>query len=517
MAPQSDFAESYGSPSKCDALLWDTLQNRAINSPNSTALVSAHQQGTCFKDLRSQDIQRGALQDSATWTYARLMDSSLALADQLFDLGLRSGDVFVAFIPNSVEWAALLWACARLQVAFAPLNPAFVERPDDLQHIMNTLRPKGVVCAVRSFAEAIDAAIETYQRQPLAVRIYLQGEGHAEDDWICFSNLELQEDRRQTSKTVSPSLSGDKHRSNEPAMILMTSGTTTLPKACPHTTANLHAQSGVVSGIRQVASDRKFLVLGPLFHIQSIWNVLMAWRVGAAVVLPSPTFEADAALNTLAHFECTHMSCGPSMVSALVAHPSFSKDGYEYLQSLALGSDLISRDLVELCRERFRAQKVFAGWGMSESSGCIVLAAGKDVSWHEGTPTVGYVTPGNAVRVCKPGTRTPVKKGETGELHIGGNATIGGYFNGSHGAMNDAFYLSNDINWLATGDLALMDDSEAIFIKGRIKDMIIRGGENISPAAMESCIDAIGGVKVCHTSGASCAPVAFADTNYSPK
>ena len=445
------------------------------------------------------------------------MDSSLALADKLFNLGLRSGDVFVAFIPNSVEWAALLWACARLQVAFAPLNCAFVERSDDLRHIMNTLRPKGVVCAVRSFAEAIDAAIETYQRQPLAARIYLQGEGHPEDNWICFSNLELQEDRRQTSKNVLPSLSADPTRTNDPAMILVTSGTTSLPKACPHTTANLHAQSVVVSGIRQVRPDRKYLIMGPLFHIQSIWNVLMAWRVGAAVVLPSPTFEAGAALNTLAQFECTHMSCGPSMVSALVAHPSFSKDGYGHLQSMALGSDLISRDLVELCRERFRAQKVFAGWGMSESIGCIVLGAGKDVSWHEGTPTVGYVTPGNSVRVCKPGTRTPVKKGETGELHIGGNATIGGYTSGSHGAMNDAFYLSNGINWLATGDLALMDDSEAIFIKGRIKDMIIRGGENISPAAMESCINAIGGVKVCHDSGVSCAPVAFADTNYSPK
>jgi acyl-CoA synthetase (AMP-forming)/AMP-acid ligase II len=517
MVPQSDLAESYGSPSKCDSLLWDTLQNRAINSPNSTALVSAHQQGTCLKDLTSRDLQQGALQDSATWTYARLMDSSLALADQLFDLGLRSGDVFVAFISNSVEWAALLWACARLQVTFAPLNPAFIERPDDLQHIMNTLRPKGVICADRSSVAAIDAAIETYQGQSLAARIYLQGEGHPEDDLICFSDLELQEDRGQTSKNVSPPLTGAKDRSNEPAMVLVTSGTTSLPKACPHTAANLHAQSDVFSGIRQVRPDRRFLILGPLFHIQSVWNVLMAWRAGAAVILPSPTFEAGAALKSLAYFECTHMSCGPSMVSALVAHPSISKDGYEHLQSMALGSDLISRDLVELCREKFRAQKVFAGWGMSESIGCIVLGAGKDVMWHEGTPTVGYVTPGNAVRVCKPGTRTPVKKGETGELHIGGNTTIGGYTNGSRGAVNDVFYLSDGINWLATGDLALMDDSEAIFIKGRIKDMIIRGGENISPAAMESCINAIGGVKVCHNSGVSCAPVAFADTNYSPK
>jgi acyl-CoA synthetase (AMP-forming)/AMP-acid ligase II len=429
------------------------------------------------------------------------MEASLELADGLFDLGLRSGNTLVAFIWNSVEWAVLLWACARLQVAFAPLNPAFIERKDDLRHIMNTLRPKGVVCVDRASAVAIDAAIETYQREPLAAAFYLHDDGsHVEDHWKLLAELSRKKDHCCQKPTVilpSSLFNDDKNRVNDPAMILITSGTTSLPKACPHTAANLHAQSDVFRDIRNIRPNHKFLILGPLFHIQAVWNVLMAWRAGAAVCLPSPTFEAGAAVKCLASsFGCSHISCGPSMVSALLAHPEFLEDGYGHVESMALGSDLISRELIELCQKRFRAQKVFAGWGMTESIGCIVLGAGQDVVWHDGTPTVGYATPGNAVRVCEPGTRSLVKKEETGELHIGGESTIRGYVNGSQGTGNEAFYEAEGRSWFATGDLALMDDSGAIFVKGRIKDMIIRGGENISPAAMESCIDDIKGVKV---------------------
>ncbi|PVH96829.1 acetyl-CoA synthetase-like protein [Periconia macrospinosa] len=496
MATENALAESYGLPSRCDTLLWDTLQEIADTLPDSIALISAHQQKSCLIELRSRRTPPKAIRDCSTWTYAQLMKESLALADQLFDLGLRAGDTFVAFMWNSVEWAALLWACARLQVAFAPLNPNFLERPEELGHIMNTLLPKGIMCADGSCTEIINVILGTNQRHNVTVRIYLHREARLDDGWLRFADLGFKKRGSQDLTSVFSPPSGDIKRVHDPALVFATSGTTDLPKACPHTSANLYAASDVFRDIRLVHQNHRFLVLGPLFHIQAVWNVLVAWRAGATVCLPSPTFDAGEAIRSLRIFRCSHISCGPSMIAALLAHPDFSTDGYEHIQSMALGSDLISRDLVELCKKTFRAQNVYVGWGMSETVGGIVLGAKQDVIWHDGTPTIGYVTPGSSVRVCKPGSHTLVKKGETGELHIEGNSTTRGYVNGAQGAQNDAFYSSDGRHWFATGDLALMDSSGAIFVKGRIKDMIIRGGEKISPVAVENCINTIEGVKV---------------------
>lgn len=500
MVTKSIFAESYGSPLKFDNLLWETLQETANTAPECIALISAHQPEGCLTGLESQFTRPRTIHNSWTWTYAQLMKASLVLADHLFHLGLRPGDTFVAFMWNSVEWTALLWACARLRVAFVPLNPDFLGRPEDLRHIMKILLPKGVICADGSCTKLIDAALETNQMPKVTARIYLQRKALLDDGWLRFKDLGLNFDRAQDPASVLSSPSSDGNRVHDPAKILVTSGTTDLPKACPHTSSNLYAGTDVFRDIRRVHQNHRFLVLGPLFHIQSVWNVLMAWRAGATVCLPSPTFDAGEAIRSLRTFRCSHISCGPSMIAALLAHPDFSTDGYEHIQSMALGSDLISRDLVELCKKTFRAQKVYVGWGMSESIGGILLGAEQDVIWHDGTPTIGYVTPGSSVRVCIPGTHTLVKRGETGELHIEGNSTIRSYINEEQCAQNNSFYPSDGKNWFATGDLAFMDSSGAIFVKGRIKDMIIRGGEKISPVALENCIDAIKGVKVRHNS-----------------
>jgi acyl-CoA synthetase (AMP-forming)/AMP-acid ligase II len=517
MADNSDFAESYGLPSRCDTLLWDTLQETVNTVPNNVALISAHQQKSCLTELRAQPTQPKAIHDCSTWTYAQLMEVSLALANHLFDLGLRAGDTFVALLENSVEWAALLWACARLQVAFAPINPDFLKRPEDLRHIINTLMPKGVLCADGSCTKIIDVTLDTDPRHTVTARIYLHGEARHDDGWLRFADFGLKSDRSQNPASALSSSSYDQKRVHDPAIIFATSGTTDLPKACPHTSSNLYAQTSIIGNLRHIDQNYKFLILGPLFHIQSVSSVLVAWRAGSTVCFPSPTFDAGEALRTLESFRCSFISCGPSMVAALLGHPEFSTDGYEHIKAMVLGSDIISQDLVELCKKTFRAKKIYVAWGMSESIGCISIAAEQDIKWHEGTPTIGYVTPGSSVRVCIPGTHTLVKKGETGELHIEGNSTIRGYVNGMQCAQNDAFYSSDGKNWFATGDLALMDSSGAIFVKGRVKDMIIRGGEKISPAAMENCIATIEGAKVSHISCAYCVLLTHTDAHRSPR
>lgn len=429
------------------------------------------------------------------------MEASSTLARGLSDLALGAGDTFAAFLRISVEWAILLWSCARLGVAFAPINPAFLERPDDLRHILRVLLPKDVLCLGSGFAKHVDAACDEIPRASATVRIALRKESPLRHGWMLFEEIARCTEPLESSPHAATSVRDvSTSIAEQAAMVLLTSGTTSLPKACPYTAHNLHAQSIAFQHIRQMRPHHECLILGPLFHIQSVWNTLMAWRAGAAICLPCSSYDAAGAIKGIGLATCSHMSCGPSMIRAMITHPDSSERGYAHIKALALGSDIISHGLIVDSQQAFRAQKVFAGWGMTETIGCISLSTEQTMLWHDGTPNFGFVTPGNAARICRPAGRELVRRGELGELHVSGAAVIRGYMEGVRLKHDDSFYTKGGRDWFVTGDLSVMDEVGSIYIKGRTKDMVIRGGENLIPAAMEDLLNGIEGIKVRYSS-----------------
>lgn len=161
-----------------------------------------------------------------------------------------------------------------------------------------------------------------------------------------------------------------------------------------------------------------------------------------------------------------------------------------------MGADKVSKDLVRQCEDTSIPDKVANGWGMTEGIGILGSEFEEPPAWREGELSIGHVLPGAAVRVCEPKTTELVERGVSGELHISGPQVLAGYYTGEKIVQNDSFYKKGGRTWFKTGDAVVMDDGGNIFLTGRFKDLIIRGGENIHPGLIEGCLNALPGVQV---------------------
>lgn len=155
-----------------------------------------------------------------------------------------------------------------------------------------------------------------------------------------------------------------------------------------------------------------------------------------------------------------------------------------------MGSTVISPEIYAAAshKSRLGAKYVLNGFGMSEGIPALGTVLSEDVKINAGCLSVGKPTPGTSIRICKPGTRQVLSKGEVGELHFGGDILIAEYLSGDC----SVFYADDQGHWLATGDQARMDTDGAIYVLGRYKDIIIRGGENLSPALIEASLNKAG-------------------------
>ena len=188
------------------------------------------------------------------------------------------------------------------------------------------------------------------------------------------------------------------------------------------------------------------------------------------------------------------MPAVPVMIQALLAHSAFNIEKTRSLHSVYLSGTLVQLSLVELCKTRLDAKYAIPTFGMTEGVDAILWPAGIEPKVHESHCGLGTVAPGAKIRVCPPGSRSPVRRGELGELHVSNPRMIKGYIN----VKSESFYTGEDgkTAWFVTGDQAMMDDEGVVYIMGRYKDLIIRGGENISAAAVESCMGKMNGVAV---------------------
>lgn len=222
----------------------------------------------------------------------------------------------------------------------------------------------------------------------------------------------------------------------------------------------------------------------------------MAWRAGAAVVFPSATYDASAIVDALNNLPCTHISCTPSVMFSLMSQPQFSKNGYENLQSVAMGAELVTKDLIERCYEAFKLKKVINGWGMTEGISKLGAELEEPAAWRDGILSIGHVIPNSNIRICDPESMQVVGNDAVGELHVSGLTVISGYYSKGELYQTDSFYQENDKTWFKTGDSVVMDKQGYVYFEGRYKDLIVRGGENVNPSIIEACLSKIPGVEV---------------------
>jgi acyl-CoA synthetase (AMP-forming)/AMP-acid ligase II len=398
------------------------------------------------------------------------------LASQLIHKGTRPGDRVIVALHNQVEWCIAFWATAYLECQFVPLDPRSLVRGSDAAHFIRTIRPHVVLVATSQIAAAVDEALELVPRPP-PIRLLVESTGKLEHPWDSMATLLAQAPQQATQIPCSPQAAGVE----DTAIIFFTSGTGALPKACPLNTVNITAPAYATAMSLGMRPGHHLCQHLPGFHIFSVVMTLAAWLQGAAVVFPSPAFDPGASIRTMEVTSDLHVPCVPTMVQAIADHMRASQS-FPSLTSMLLGGTVISKHDLDLAKA-VGPKRLAVGYGMSEGVLTLLnVQHGRTAApQSKGQVSVGVAISGARIKICRQGTRVAIRRGDIGELHQGGLPVFGGYLD----QLEDSCYKEEDVNFIATGDQAFMDDKGHVYILGRYKDVIIRGGENISPARIE--------------------------------
>jgi acyl-CoA synthetase (AMP-forming)/AMP-acid ligase II len=500
--PSRELAECHGDiPLDLPQDLWELFEATAAKHPDHEAVVSLWQSDPSIasSSSNSSDTDSTKVEDSAPyirWTYRDLHHRCEFLAQWLLQRGCRPGMRLVVVLWNSAEWALFLWVAARLRMVFVPLDPRLM--PDNAQYFLETTDPAVLVVQDGETEDVIQKTAAASLANVM-VRITCSPLSSSPDVWTPLPYPSPDNMVAGVSHVPEPDLQEPVNTNHfasgyldDPVLIVFTSGTTSRPKGCVHTKENLWYELHDYDPNPPDYFDR-WLVHTPVSHIFAFNNSVRGWRLGDTVVFPSKTFDVQSTLNALVKEQCTVMAAVPALIKAILAQPTFPGKEALNLKYVTLGSTIITRDDIQLCKEKLGSNEAIQAFGMSEGAP-VVSWLRKDPmlvdGYHAG---VGKVLPGARLRICAQGSREPLRRNEIGELHIGGPIVVKNYLNS---ADPSSFYSDKYGNWLITGDQASIDDDGVLHITGRYKDIIIRAGENIPPMKIEHVLSEIPGVIV---------------------
>ncbi|NKQ58310.1 AMP-binding protein [Amycolatopsis sp. K13G38] len=414
---------------------------------------------------------RDALVDRAAgrrWTYAELAAEVDALALGLHEMGVRKGDRVGIWAPNCAEWTFTQYATAKLGAILVNINPAY--RSHELEFVLGQAGISVLIAAERFKTSDYAAMIDEVRPRCQALRevVLLGG-----DAWN--SLLE-----RGRAADPAP-LSAIQLAADDPINIQYTSGTTGFPKGATLSHHNILNNGFFVGELCHYTEQDKICIPVPFYHcFGMVMGNLAATSHGACMVIPAPSFEPKATLEAVAEERCTSLYGVPTMFIAELAEHDF--DSYD-LSSLRTGIMAGSPCPVEVMKqviERMGMSEVSICYGMTETSP-VSTQTRSDDSIERRVSTVGRVGPHLEVKIVDPETGLTAPRGEPGELCTRGYSVMLGYWE----QPDKTAEAIDKARWMHTGDLAVMDDEGYVNITGRIKDMVIRGGENIYPREIE--------------------------------
>ena len=460
----------------------ELLEASSTVNTNRTALVCLHQPATLFQELTGEDDVEHNSSAYIRWSYAQLRFLADKLATSLSARGIEAGAPIATLLPNGAQRIILQWTAARLSCPLVPLDVRFMSSSSQGEHMLRLAQPKALVVWDSQTALDLDRHMpEMMMQLPLKI-LALSGRVPG---WQNFQDMFSESHRVNIrSQTTEP---------DETALVIFTSGTTDFPKGCVHTHRNLIAAAEANRKVSRM--DWKSVLCGhnSLSQIAGNNYALTCWALGGTVVLPAESFEPASALRAIGIEKCTHMRVTPNFMHRLLEHPSMATTDLRSMDSVCLSGDLIAPAHIARCRTGFNPNRVTTRFGMSEGTPTISMRhCGTSVSCEDDTVAAGYVVPGARLRVCAPGSKSPLPRGTAGELHQGGAQVIEHYIDGTA----QVFYTDSFGSWLVTGDRAVMASDGKIWVLGRYKDIIIRDGLNLSPTVIQSILDKDPGISV---------------------
>jgi len=463
-----------------DTTLGDLLDSRAGEIPGREAVVYS-----CYPEFG------GAL--DIRWNYAEYRARVDAVARGLMALGLQKGDHIAVWAANLPEWLLLEFATAKAGLVLVTVNPVY--RAAELEYVlkqgdvkalffMAQVRDHNCLATVRSMVTPGEKNGEVNsERLPVLRYVCLMGmPPRGQKEWrpsmfgemVASGAAVSKEALRERQASVRPS---------DPAWILYTSGTTGFPKGAILTHYNII--NDLLMGLyRSDALDGKgtrYCIPLPFFHIAGA-GIAAGAIVGKMTLHPLLAFDPLKTLQVIKQENCEYIFAVPTMLIAMLQHPEFEQYKPTTLKVVLSGGAPVPVAVMEQVKERMNAD-VAITFGQTESTGGVTYTPPGD-SFERKSATVGIPHPHLDVKVINPATGEVVPCGERGEFCCRGFAVMAGYYN-----MPDKTAQTIDADgWLHTGDLATMDEQGYVNIVGRLKEMVIRGGENIFPREVEDLL-----------------------------
>ncbi|MCM6776331.1 AMP-binding protein [Nocardia sp. CDC159] len=416
---------------------------------------------------------REALVDRVTgtrWTYREFAAEVDAVALGLLAAGIDKGDRVGIWSPNRAEWTVVQYATAEIGAILVNINPAY--RAHELRYVLGQAGIRLLIAAREFKTSDYAAMIEQVRPEcPELERVVLLDT----EDWAALLAAGRAGDPAELA-AARARLSPD-----DPINIQYTSGTTGFPKGATLSHHNILNNGYFVGELCGYTEADRICLPVPFYHcFGMVMGNLAATSHGAAMVIPAPAFDPRATLETVAAERCTSLYGVPTMFIAELAEPNFGTYDLSSLRTGIMAGSPCPVEVMKQVIERMGMAEVCICYGMTETSP-VSTQTRRDDSLAQRTATVGRVGPHLEVKIVDPATGLTVPRGEPGELCTRGYSVMLGYWN-EPAKTAEAIDAAR---WMHTGDLATMDDAGYIAITGRIKDMVIRGGENIYPREIE--------------------------------
>lgn len=421
-------------------------------------------------------------------SYQALQDEVNAFACSLLKLGLKKGDRLAIWSPNCVEWTVTQFAAAKAGIILVNLNTAY--KSHELEYVLNKVACKGLVIAAQfkttdyqqllskiapELATSTDKVLHSARLPHLRYVIKIDEQQH--NGIYRFNDLLEQPTQQQLDQlqALASHLQFD-----ETINIQFTSGTTGNPKGTMLTHHNILNNGYFVGeGIGLTPQDRVCISV-PLFHcFGMVMGNLACITHGSTMVYPAAVFNPLASLKTIHQEKCTAAYGVPTMFIAMLEHEQFAEFDLSSLRTGIMAGSPCPREIMQRVIDRMHMSEITICYGMTETSPVSVQSY-MDDSIDKRVSTVGHVHPHLEVKIVDlEGEIVP--QGVLGELCVRGYSVMAGYWDEPEktGEVIDA------AGWMHTGDIAEMDQEGFIKIKGRIKDVVIRGGENLFPKEIE--------------------------------
>ena len=411
------------------------------------------------------------------WTWGELGRRVDDLAAGLLSLGLERGDRIGIWSPNRYEWTLAQFATAKAGLVLVNVNPAY--RRAELEYAMNKVECKALILApalkTSNYLEITSDLVKAGKLPHLRHVVRLGAE--KTPGMLNFDDVATAGGNAEKMKLAEL---GAKLQFDDAVNIQFTSGTTGHPKGATLSHHNILNNGYFVGeGLKLTPADRLCIPV-PLYHcFGMVMGNLGCLTHGSTMVYPAEAFDPLATLQAVAEERCTALYGVPTMFIAQLDHPEFARFDLESLRTGIMAGSPCPIEVMKKVQSQMNMSEVTIAYGMTETSPVSTQCATDDPVERR-VSTVGQVLPHIEIKIVDAEGKA-VPRGETGEFCTRGYSVMKGYWNDAEKTAE----AIDEAGWMHTGDLAIMDEQGYVNIVGRLKDMVIRGGENIYPREIE--------------------------------